>query len=158
MLPIALAPNVVARLKVLAELMTYRTDIPQEGRVRGTPGDVEMRVSTFPTLYGEKAVIRLFGGVGRYQLLDDLGLPSEVRQTLGSLLGETTGAIMLAGPAGAGKTTSMYACLREHDRRLGGPPQPGDAGRPHRGRPARRGAVAGQPGRRIRPGRWACAP
>ena len=112
-LPAALAPNVVARLKVMAELMTYRTDIPQEGRVRGTPGDVEMRVSTFPTLHGEKAVLRLFGGVGNYQRLDDLGLPLEVRTALAGLLGETTGAIILAGPAGAGKTTTMYACLRE---------------------------------------------
>lgn len=112
-LPSALAPNVVARLKVLADLMTYRTDIPQEGRVRGEPGAVELRVSTFPTLYGEKAVIRLFGGVGRYLRLDDLGLPADVRLTLGGLLGETTGAIILAGPAGAGKTTTLYACLRE---------------------------------------------
>ena len=113
LLPSAVAPNVVARLKVLADLMTYRTDIPQEGRIRGGPGDVEMRVSTFPTLFGEKAVIRLFGGVGRYQRLDDLGLPAEIRETLGHLLIETTGAIILAGPAGSGKTTSLYACLRE---------------------------------------------
>ncbi len=112
-LPRALAPNVVARLKVLADLMTYRTDVPQEGRVRGAPGDVEMRVSTFPTLHGEKAVIRLFGGAGQYQQLDDLGLPAEIRRTLGQLLGETTGAILLAGPAGSGKTTTLYACLRE---------------------------------------------
>jgi len=119
-LPLALAPNVVARLKVLADLMTYRTDVPQEGRVRGAPGDEEMRISTFPTLYGEKAVIRLFGGVGQYQTLDDLGLPAEIRRTLGRLLGETTGAIVLAGPAGSGKTTTLYACLREQMAASGG--------------------------------------
>src|SRR6476469_3295719 len=61
-LPAKVAPNIVARLKVLAELLTYRTDIPQEGRIRGAPGNVEMRVSTFPTLFGEKAVVRMFAG------------------------------------------------------------------------------------------------
>ena len=78
-LPARLAPNIVARLKVLAELLTYRTDVPQEGRIRGVPGEVEMRLSTFPTLHGEKAVVRLFAGPGRFLRLDDLGLPGEVR-------------------------------------------------------------------------------
>src|SRR5689334_10623981 len=65
-LPPALMPNVAARLKVLADLLTDRTDVPQEGRIRGAPGEVEMRVSTFPTLHGEKAVVRLFAGAGRF--------------------------------------------------------------------------------------------
>jgi general secretion pathway protein E len=112
-LPAAVAPNVVARLKVLSDLLTYRTDAPQEGRIRGAPGDVELRVSTFPTLHGEKAVVRLFAASGRYLRPDDLGLPPEVRSALGRLLGETSGAILLAGPAGSGKTTTLYACLRE---------------------------------------------
>ena len=63
-LPGRSVPNVVARLKVLANMITYRTDIPQEGRIRGSDGEVEMRVSTFPTYFGERAVIRMFGGVG----------------------------------------------------------------------------------------------
>ena len=66
LLPAKVAPNIVARLKVLAELLTYRTDVPQEGRIRGVPGEVEMRVSTFPTLFGEKAVVRMFAGPGRF--------------------------------------------------------------------------------------------
>lgn len=114
------APNVVARLKVLAELLTYRTDVPQEGRIRRAPGRVEMRLSTFPTLHGEKAVVRLFAGPGRFTILDDLGLPEEVRDALSRLLNETSGAIVLAGPAGSGKTTTMYACLREIARRSEG--------------------------------------
>ena len=57
---------------MLAELLTYRTDVPQEGRIRTPQSDVEMRVSTFPTLYGERAVVRLFAGAQRYQRLDDL--------------------------------------------------------------------------------------
>src|SRR4051794_20840754 len=51
-LPSRLAPNVVARLKVLSDLLTYRTDVPQEGRIRGAGAEGEVRVSTFPTLHG----------------------------------------------------------------------------------------------------------
>lgn len=112
--PRKLAPNVVARLKVLAELLTYRTDAPQEGRIRSTgEHDVEMRVSTFPTLYGEKAVVRLFVGSGRYRRLDDLGLPPDVHANVTRLLLESGGILLITGPAGSGKTTTNYACLRE---------------------------------------------
>ncbi len=111
--PSRVAGNIIARLKVLAELLTYRTDVPQEGRIRTPQTDVEMRVSTFPTLYGEKAVVRLFAGSGQYQRLDDLGLPEDVLKPLRRLLGETSGAILATGPAGSGKTTTVYACLRE---------------------------------------------
>jgi type II secretory ATPase GspE/PulE/Tfp pilus assembly ATPase PilB-like protein len=113
LLPVKVAPNVVARLKVLADLLTYRTDVPQEGRIRGAPGEVEMRVSTFPTLFGEKAVVRMFAQPDRFLGLDDLGLPEQVRDELSRILNETSGAIVLAGPAGSGKTTTIYACLRE---------------------------------------------
>jgi type II secretory ATPase GspE/PulE/Tfp pilus assembly ATPase PilB-like protein len=112
-LPAALTQNMVGRLKVLADMITYRTDIPQEGRIRGLPGEVEMRVSTFPTYFGEKAVIRVFGGKGEYLRLDDLGLPEEIRRTLAEQLFETSGAILFSGPAGSGKTTTLYTCLRE---------------------------------------------
>lgn len=112
-LPRPLMPNVVARIKLLANMVTYRTDIPQEGRIRESEGDVEKRVSTFPTHFGEKVVIRMFGGTSQYQRLEDLGLPDEIRQTLSELLSETSGAILFTGPAGSGKTTTLYTCLRE---------------------------------------------
>src|SRR6478672_7874690 len=114
------AADVVSRLKVMAELLTYRTDVPQEGRIRGErergtggEGGVEMRVSTFPTLFGERAVVRLFAGEKRYTHVADLGLPAEIEATLGRLLNETSGALLLTGPAGSGKTTTAYACLRD---------------------------------------------
>jgi general secretion pathway protein E len=119
-LPAKLAPNIVARLKVLADLLTYRTDVPQEGRIKAAPGGVEMRVSTFPTLFGEKAVVRMFAAPGRFLRLDDLGLPVAVRDELSRGLDETSGAIVLSGPAGSGKTTTIYACLRELSGRSGG--------------------------------------
>ena len=90
-LPASLSANVVARLKVLADLLTYRTDTPQEGRIRAGGGEVEMRLSTFPTMHGEKAVIRLFAGSGRFHTLADLGLPEDVRQALARALEQTSG-------------------------------------------------------------------
>jgi type II secretory ATPase GspE/PulE/Tfp pilus assembly ATPase PilB-like protein len=110
------AADAVVRLKVLAELLTYRTDVPQEGRIR-TESDVadgvEMRVSTFPTLHGERAVVRMFAAESQFLYLDDLGLPGEIGGALARLTNETSGAVLLTGPAGSGKTTTAYACLRE---------------------------------------------
>lgn len=117
--PTAVAPNLIARLKVCAGLLTYRTDVPQEGRIRGDSA-VEMRVSVFPTIYGERAVVRLFAGADRYQRLDDLGLPEDVLQPLREMLRQTSGAILVTGPAGSGKTTTAYACLREAASQSGG--------------------------------------
>ncbi|HPM83148.1 MAG TPA: GspE/PulE family protein [Candidatus Anammoximicrobium sp.] len=112
--------DVIARLKVMAELLTYRNDVPQEGRIRSAGQEVEMRVSTFPTLHGERAVVRLFAAEGRFLHLEDLGLPAELTASLGRLLAETSGAIVVSGPAGTGKTTTVYACLREIVRGSGG--------------------------------------
>jgi type II secretory ATPase GspE/PulE/Tfp pilus assembly ATPase PilB-like protein len=109
-----LAPNLVARLKVLAELLTYRVDIPQEGSIREPVGGagVEMRVSTFPIIHGEKVVVRLFDPAGRLLDLDQLGLASDLLRDWTALLCERTGALLLTGPSGSGKTTTIYACLR----------------------------------------------
>jgi type II secretory ATPase GspE/PulE/Tfp pilus assembly ATPase PilB-like protein len=72
-----------------------------------------MRVSVVPTLHGEKVVVRLFSDPGRYQRLGELSFPEEVRERLAGLLRETSGLIVIAGPAGGGKTTTLYASLRE---------------------------------------------
>jgi type II secretory ATPase GspE/PulE/Tfp pilus assembly ATPase PilB-like protein len=129
------ATDVVARLKVLAGLLTYRTDVPQEGRVgvgqvsnspkpeQGkleTCPTVEMRVSTFPTLHGERAVVRLFASQQQYLYPEELGLPAELHAALLVELAETSGALLVTGPAGCGKTTTVYACLRHLVRQSGG--------------------------------------
>ncbi len=112
-LPRAIAPNIIARLKVVAQLLTYQTDVPQEGRIHLLEGNAETRVSTFPTLFGEKCVIRLFAGSDRFRHVDDLGFGSELATSLKSMLARRGGMILISGPAGSGKTTSIYACLRE---------------------------------------------
>lgn len=112
-LPRAIAPNIIARLKVIAQLLTYQTDVPQEGRIHLLEGNAETRVSTFPTLFGEKCVIRLFAGSNRFRHVDDLGFADELSSSLKSMLARRGGMILISGPAGSGKTTSIYACLRE---------------------------------------------
>ncbi len=107
-----LAPRIVARLKVISGLLTYRTDVPQEGRVSREFSRTEVRITTFPTLHGEKAAIRLFAENDQLQTLKQLGLPEEVEFELRRHLAATAGVIMLTGPSGSGKTTTAYACLR----------------------------------------------
>lgn len=129
------ATDVVARLKVLAGLLTYRTDVPQEGRVGAgqvsnlskdvqnqlkTCPAVEMRVSTFPTLHGERAVVRLFASQQQYLYPEELGLSGELHAPLLCRLADTSGALLVTGPAGCGKTTTVYACLRHLVRQSAG--------------------------------------
>jgi type II secretory ATPase GspE/PulE/Tfp pilus assembly ATPase PilB-like protein len=112
--PLEVSPRITSRLKVMAQLLTYRTDVPQEGRIhRAGEQVVETRISTFPTLYGEKVVVRLFVGSGQYKHLENLNLPTEILQEMQGLLRQTGGVVLMTGPAGSGKTTTIYACLRE---------------------------------------------
>ncbi|MBA2113230.1 Type II secretion system protein E [Planctomycetes bacterium FF15] len=104
--------DAAARLKILAGLLTYRTDIPQEGRVSDLTFGQEVRVSTFPALHGERVVIRILWQQDELQELSDLGLPTHIAHDLATLLKESSGMILIAGPAGSGKSTSAYACLR----------------------------------------------
>src|SRR5262249_18882221 len=98
----------------------YRLVIPQEGWLRQGMSSygVDMRVSTFPTVHGEKAAVRIFDVGTRTMDLEQLGLSEELQTALEAMLKERTGAILLTGPSGSGKTTTIYACLR-HLVRLG---------------------------------------
>ena len=106
--------NVIARLKVLSDLLTYQTDVPQEGRLNreriGADGD--LRVSTFPTVHGEKVVVRLFDPATQNVHLGDLGYPDAIREQIERHLRQPKGVILLTGPAGSGKTTTIYAAVR----------------------------------------------
>lgn len=105
--------NVVARFKVLADLLTYETQTPQEGRLQSPHCQSPIRVSTIPTIFGEKLVARVLP-TGRAELgsIDALGLPPDVAQLLTQASRQTSGLIVIAGPAGSGKTTTGYATIR----------------------------------------------
>ncbi|MHC5011410.1 MAG: GspE/PulE family protein [Planctomycetota bacterium] len=113
-LPAALGPRLVGRLKALADLLAYRTDVPQEGRVSSERSGigVEFRVATFPTLLGERVALRLDAPDGSPGTLDALGLPEDLAEALATELAEPEGVVLLTGPSGSGKTTTLYAGLR----------------------------------------------
>ena len=115
MLPLANVHQIAARIKVLANLMTYKVDLPQEGRVpKGLiPGvDREIRISSAPALYGERIVARFFSSGNLYQTPDVLGFTPEILEQLPLAITRTSGAILVTGPAGSGKTTTTAALLR----------------------------------------------
>lgn len=111
-LPAAIAPNVIARLKVLSGLLTYNSDSPQEGAIDRRAGlPCEVRVSTFPTINGERAVLRLMATSRRLLTLDELGHAADEVDRIRRLLRRPQGLIVVCGPAGSGKTTTLYAML-----------------------------------------------
>lgn len=109
----AVADRVFGRIKYLARLKTYQESLPQDGRIEkaelGAQHDV--RVATYPTVTGEKIVLRLFSGASALPLRE-LGLAPETTAALETFLRGTAGLLLLTGPAGSGKTTTIYACLR----------------------------------------------
>lgn len=117
-LPAPLASNIVARLKVLSSLLTYRTDIPQEGSFRHehAGGLCDIRVATFPTIRGERVVLRLLPA-GRMRVsIDDLGHAPETVARLRTFCRSADGMLIVCGPVGSGKTTTLHALLNEITR------------------------------------------
>jgi type II secretory ATPase GspE/PulE/Tfp pilus assembly ATPase PilB-like protein len=116
--------TVIARLKVLARLMGYQRDLPQDGRIDAAdaPANTAMRVSTFPTVNGEKVVVRLLGAHDRLLPLDALGFTPETVARLRALVSRAQGALLLTGPSSSGKTTTIYALLQELLSRPGAAP------------------------------------
>ena len=112
-LPLELMERVSGRVKIMANLVTYQNSLPQEGHVQGRPelGDVQLRVSVFPTVRGEKIVIRLFDSRACHFELADLGFEPENLKAILGLLNRPSGLFLLTGPTGSGKTTSIYAAL-----------------------------------------------
>jgi type II secretory ATPase GspE/PulE/Tfp pilus assembly ATPase PilB-like protein len=113
---LAMQPAVVSRIKLMAGLDISEKRLPQDGRIRMKVGgvDLDIRVATTPGVAGENIVLRLLvGSGGGVQKLSDLSLQEDHRELCNQMLTATNGIILVTGPTGSGKSTTLYAFLRE---------------------------------------------
>jgi len=108
-----LAPYIVSRIKVMARLDIAEKRIPQDGRLSLKLGErtFDVRVSTLPSRHGERVVLRLLDTAQAHLTLADLGMEPHVHDVMRDLLAEPNGIILVTGPTGSGKTTTLYAGL-----------------------------------------------
>ncbi len=112
--PAAHQARISARIKVLAKLPTYEKDVPLDGRIEKDYGSgLDLRVSTFPTIRGDKVVIRIFDSDSRLLRLEELGFSHDVFRQFESLVLRPEGVLILTGPSNSGKTTTIYAALEK---------------------------------------------
>jgi type II secretory ATPase GspE/PulE/Tfp pilus assembly ATPase PilB-like protein len=105
--------SIISRLKILAGMDIAERRVPQDGRIKLTLGGkmVDLRVSALPSVYGESMVMRILDKSGLMLGLGQLGFTPEDQRTWEKLLSHTTGVVLVTGPTGSGKTTTLYASL-----------------------------------------------
>jgi len=106
-------PALISRIKVMAKMNIAEKRLPQDGRLDVKIGnqEIDVRVSTIPTSFGERLVLRLLDKSASLISLSDLGLVSDKLDTLETLVKSPNGIILVTGPTGSGKTTTLYAIL-----------------------------------------------
>ncbi len=113
--PRHLHPAIISRVKIMADMDIAERRLPQDGRVRIKLGDrmIDLRVSTIPTLHGESAVIRLLDRKAGLMELTELGMRQDTFEQFRRLISRPHGIILVTGPTGSGKTTTLYGALNE---------------------------------------------
>ncbi|MGP1346246.1 MAG: ATPase, T2SS/T4P/T4SS family [Phycisphaerales bacterium] len=116
--PLSLAPAISSRLKVMAELDIANRHSPQDGQttVRIGSRKIDIRLSCVPTIYGERLVLRLLDQSQTQLHLETLGMTPDMQAMLVELIERPNGMILVTGPTGSGKTTTLYAALEQVDR------------------------------------------
>lgn len=115
-LPANVGMAVTSRLKVLARMNVAEKRKPQDGRVktkRGNGSEVELRLSTLPTAFGEKMVLRVFDPEVLLRSFADLGLTGDDYKRWQGMVGKPNGIVLVTGPTGSGKTTTLYSSLKQ---------------------------------------------
>jgi general secretion pathway protein E len=115
--PADLQHAIVSRIKLLAELDIAERRRPQDGRIRVRleSRELDLRVSTVPTIFGESVVLRLLDRGGRPVALHELGMDQGILRSVEHLAARPHGMILVTGPTGSGKSTTLYACLAQRD-------------------------------------------
>jgi len=110
-----IGPAVALRLKLMAGLDISEKRLPQDGRLTVKVRDqvIDVRMSTMPTQYGESVVLRLLNRRATLQSLDSLGMPADMLVRFREIIHRTSGMVLVTGPTGSGKTTTLYAALAE---------------------------------------------
>ena len=105
--------SLISRIKIMGKLDIAEKRLPQDGRidVRIGENDIDIRVSTVPTIFGERVVLRLLSKSGSLLTLTEFGLGDEKLKIIDSLIHEPNGIVLVTGPTGSGKTTTLYAIL-----------------------------------------------
>jgi type IV pilus assembly protein PilB len=112
--PVNIATRLVARLKVMSRMNIAERRVPQDGRIRlklSRSRDIDFRVNTLPTLYGEKVVLRILDSSAAEVGIENLGFETEQREAFMRAIGKPYGMILVTGPTGSGKTVSLYSAL-----------------------------------------------
>jgi general secretion pathway protein E len=113
--PRQLKAAIISRIKILAQLNIAERRLPQDGRIKVKIAgkDVDLRIATIPTLYGESLVIRLLERSQIFTDLDSLGFSSAILRRFNEMILKPHGMILVTGPTGSGKTTTLYAALQK---------------------------------------------
>jgi len=111
--PKRLQPSILARLKIQSNMSIAEHRIPQDGRIQASVGSktIDLRVSCLPTNHGESIVMRILDKEGLKLGLPELGFFTDDQQTFEKLIGLPDGILLVTGPTGSGKTTTLYSCL-----------------------------------------------
>jgi type IV pilus assembly protein PilB len=113
--PIKIHNQMISRIKVMSGMDITETRIPQDGRIQTLiqQKTLDLRISTLPTVRGEKVVMRILDLSGTMNMINSIGLSMKEERQLRHMISQPNGIVLVSGPTGSGKTTTLYACLNE---------------------------------------------